>query len=336
MLTIDDIQEVIETTEMEDQSVTVGGGNFTYEKLPMGKHQARLVSYIEYGDQPQPEYNGEKKDDAPTVDLVFEFLSKRTIKDKEDGSGQYAPRQRITLKKSFHEKAGYRKLFEKMRGGDSTITHMSQMLAVKHWIINVEWTTKEEGKRIVIKKKDAEKYLAREKAEPDNKDVRIYANIKGDGGYMISAPFAPILDEDGEDTGETKPINCPPHIGPLTMFLWDDCSPKLWASIFVDGTYTRKENGKEIEVSKNRYQEKCLAASNFAGSDLEAMLLDLGDLDEKPKSEAPKEEKKTKAKETKKAEPVEDDLDDETDTAEKSDTASVVDEIEDEMDELGL
>ena len=144
-LNLNDIQEVIENTELEDQTVSTGG-NFEIRRLPVGKHPVRLISYIEYGDQPQRAYKGEEKPDAPTVALTFEFLGKRTVTEATEDKPETAMKKTIILKKSSHEKAAYRKLFEKMRAGDTSITNMVQMGGSHSWLMDVEWT---QGKEVL-------------------------------------------------------------------------------------------------------------------------------------------------------------------------------------------
>jgi hypothetical protein len=65
----------------------------------------------------------------------------------------------------------------------------------------------------------------------------------------------------------------------LRLFLWDKPQPKFWASIFIDGKseWTDKD-GTKHEKSRNRHQDTCMAASNYAGSALEAMLGGVDDL----------------------------------------------------------
>lgn len=277
-LQLSDIQNELEQANLEDQTVHVGGGGFDFKKIPMGKHPVRLVEYIEYGEQPQPEYNGEKKDPAQTVRLTFEFLGKRTVTEAVEAEGDnkarpaYAQRKSILLKKSFHAKSTFRKLFEKMREGDTTITNMSQMLMSKAWIMNVIWTTKDEkGDTITLNSKNVEEYEARAEKDKKNKAYRIYDNIRNADGYMIFPAVRDIMDDEGNVT-ETKAIKVPEPIGAVRMFLWENPSAVLWQSIFIEGTYTKKDGDKEIEVSKNRHQEMCLEASDFEGSALQAML----------------------------------------------------------------
>ena len=264
-LNITDLTSALDGVVLEDQSVAQAG--FVSRKLAMGKHPARLVSYMEVGDQKQSDYKGQPRDDAPTVILVFEFLKKDDITEATDDKPAYAMRKTVTLKKSNHEKSGYMKLFKKMRGGDSNITNMVQMVGTGSWLINVQWT---QGKTVLTKKTLAEAE-AKAKADPDNKELKIWNNIRNDEGFMITAPFIDVMDDEGEVI-ETKAIKVREPVGGLQVFLWDAPSPMFWESIFIEGSYSKTVNGKEEQVSKNRWQEMALGASNYEGSPLQAML----------------------------------------------------------------
>lgn len=273
-LNINDISNELDQSQLEDQSHYDGpSGGFTFRRIPIGGHPARLIHYIELGVQPQRSFGKEERPDCEQATLTFEFLGKRTI---DEVDGKLVPmRKSITLKKSFHEKAGYRKLFEAMRMGDTSITHMSQMVGKGAWIIKCEWTTKnEDGTKIVIPASKVAEYEKRyeDAAEADKKKFAIYDNIKNAGGYLISAPVRPVLDEDGEDTGEVQKVAVREHIGELRLFIWDQPKPMFWDSLYIDGEYTREVDGKEKKFSKNRYQNAILEAKNFAGSPIEAML----------------------------------------------------------------
>jgi hypothetical protein len=298
-LNLSDIQKVANSEAMADHTAVVtGGGNFQRKLLPIGRHGIRLATYIELGVQDGGTYEGVAKGDEDQVRMDFEFLSQRVIETKEDGT-QYAPRKSAIRKLSMHQKAGFYKLFMKMRDGDSNITHMSQMVANKAWMIDVNWSTKDDnGERIVIKKADAKKYedrLAAAKTDAEKKQFAIYDNVDWNS---IGAPMIPVFDpETGEDTGETKAVKIVELIGGLRFFLWDDAQPAFWDSLHIEGTYTKGTGDKEVTVSKNFIQETILGAKNFAGSSLEAMLGGVNDLpgmsepedDNKPSDPAPKE-----------------------------------------------
>ena len=296
MLNLHDIQNEIENIELEDQSVSTGG-NFPARRIPMGLHPARLVRYIELGDHPQKAYQGVDKDDAPMVALTFEFLGKKTVTEATEEKPEYAMQKTIVIKKSSHEKATYRKLFDKMRAGDTTITNMLQMVGVGKWLMKVEWTQNNK----VLKAADVEAAEAKSKAEPDNKELKIWDSIRNDTGYMITAPY---VDKFDEETGETATVAVPVRepISGLAAFIWETPNPKFWASIHIEGSYTKTVNGKEEEVSKNRWQNMCIEATNYNGSALQTMLDGTDAIGAAVIAETPEEEKPTK--EEKAAEPV--------------------------------
>lgn len=278
-LNINDITNELDNIELQDQSVAVTtGGNFERKRLPIGRHPVRLVSYVELGVQEGGMYEGKQKPDEEQVRMVFEFLGKRTVEEREDGT-LFAPKKSLTKKLSMHTKAGFFKLFNKLRAGDSSITHMSQMIATQAWLVTVTWRTKnDDGEYITIAKKDVEKYeerLKSAKTEQQKKDWRIFDNVDWSS---IGAPVMPVLDEDGEDTGEVKPLKVREVISDLQLFLWDNPKPMFWDSLYIEGTYTKKVGDKEEEVSKNFLQEAIMGAKNYEGSPLQAMLEGLDDL----------------------------------------------------------
>ena len=340
-LNINDINEALEDGTVVDQSVAqTGGGNFERKLLPIGRHPIRLVSYVELGMQEGGMYDGKPKPDELQARMVFEFLGKRTVEEttKEDGTTSlYAPRKALTKKLSYHTKAGFYKLFMQLRGGDSTITHMGQMIATKAWLVTVVWRTKNDaGEYVTIAKKDVAEYEQRlkdAKTDQQKKDYRIFDNIEWS---TLGAPVMPILDEDGEDTGETKPVAVREHIGALQLFMWDNPQTKFWESIHIEGTYTKKVEGKDVEVSKNFIQDMILGAKNYAGSPLQAMLEGLDDLPgmadngDTPGETGSSDMGKSAVNQTAT------DQSENTGTADSATGATTSPSDDDEMDELGL
>jgi len=316
-LSLADLDNELEGMNLEDQSISTGGG-FEVIKIPRGKHPVRLVEYVEFGEHPQKPYQGAERPDADECMLTFEFLGKRTVTENEDGT-KTAMRKSIYLKKSTNERATFRKLFDKMRGGNTGITNMSQMVGRGSWLITVQWT---QGQEVLDSKEKVDKAEAALKADKDNKDLRIWDNIRNKEGFMITQAVSETFDD---ETGETivKPINVPAAISPLRAFLWDTPSEMLWNSIFIEGTYTKQENGKDVEVSKNRFQNKIMEATNYEGSPISNFLDGLDNLggmvdNKEEEEEAPKEKPKT----AKKA-PVRD----EADESGSSDEDDLIDEL---------
>ena len=235
----------------EDQTETTTGGDYEYTPPPAGKTIGRLVEYIEVGKQPQKPFQGKPKPDAEEVWIGFELLHpKKNIREIEIEGGKQTVADfiRVRLTKKLGEKAKFKKLFNKMQYGREDKKHIAQMLG-EAFILEIFHNT-----------------------NPDTK--RVYVNLDKDGEYGISAPF--IIDP---LTEERKDINVPANIRPLRLFLWDFPNKETWDSLFIDGTATRKVDGKDVEVSKNYVQEKILAATNFEGSALHQILSDVPDLD---------------------------------------------------------
>lgn len=235
----------------EDQTETTAGGDYEYTPPPAGKTIGRLVEYIEVGKQPQKPFQGKPKPDAEEVWIGFELLHpKKNIREIEIEGGKQTVADfiRVRLTKKLGEKAKFKKLFNKMQYGREDKKHIAQMLG-EAFILEIFHNT-----------------------NPDTK--RVYVNLDKDGEYGISAPF--IIDP---LTEERTDINVPANIRPLRLFLWDFPNKETWDSLFIDGTATRKVDGKDVEVSKNYVQEKILSATNFEGSALHQMLSDVPDLD---------------------------------------------------------
>ena len=319
----------LENPDLDDQSISTGGGDFKRELLPAKGHAVRLVGYTEVGVHTKKKFQSEETNEVDTVRLTFEVLSKDGIRLDDAGKAVGARRLYMECKRSTHEKSTMRKLFELMREGDTTITHFAQMIGTKAWKLQVNW---EANRTLLQNKKARTEAVAAAEAAPDNKDLRVWEVWKTNGVPNLSPAVNAVMDEDGEDTGEVIPMKVPAVIGKLEFFLWDTPVAEHWASLFIEGDYEKKDaSGAVVKVSKNRVQEQAIAANNYDGSALQAMLdgtafvapevLDAEDEDEAPK----KEKKSKKPNKDKKAEDTSEDTSDE-----------VGDDKSDEMDEMGL
>jgi hypothetical protein len=329
ILNIDDLNNFIEENELDDLSISTGGGDFKREILPAKNHVVRLVSYVEMGTQEKKKYQSEEIDLVDTVRLVFEVLSKDGIRLDEHGKPVNARRLFLTCKKSTHEKSTLRKLFELMREGDSSITHFAQMIGSKAWKLKVNW---EQNKKVLQTKKDRDAAKAASEKEPDNKELRIWETWKDSGVPMLSPAVNAVLDEDGEETDEVKPIDVPAMLGKIEFFLWDKPQQAHWDSLFAEGEYERKaKDGTVTKVSKNFVQNDIIAAKNYDGSPLQCMLdgvdfdADMYGGDVVDSTDSGEEEKPAKEKKEKK--PKKD---------KKSKKAKKEDPAQNEIDELGL
>lgn len=125
----------------------------------------------------------------------------------------------------------------------------------------------------------------------------------------VLAPYS--VDPDTGDIDESRPINLPIDPNDVTYRLFTFNCPTIaqWDSIYIDGTYTVKDEktGKEEEKSKNFIQETIRRAKNFEGSAIESLLMTAGSSN-LPKAtrakDAVKETKSAPKNEAKKAEPA--------------------------------
>ena len=231
----------------EHQDQTEAPASFEYETPPAGYTTARFVGYVEVGKQKQRAFEGVEKPDAATVRLTFELNGPKHINEYEhDGEKKVrynVIRTSVTL--STHEKAGFAKLFKKMKAGREDIKHMAQMLG-EGFLIMVTHSKSKDGKKT-------------------------YANIKDDGVWGVGAPCTtdPI-------TNETTILKVPEATQPIQFLLWASPTKEQWDSVFIDGSYEKEVDGVTQTISKNFIQNQCLEASNFVGSPLEAMLADIG------------------------------------------------------------
>lgn len=287
------------------QDQTVAKASFEYKIPDAGATVARFVGYIEVGTHPEFYQGKEKEHPAAYAKLVFELLGPKHTRTDDNGvkSGTLYY-QDVTIKTD--EKASFRKLFMKMRGGRDNIKHMAQMLG-EGFVVKIVHNTVGEG---------------------DKK--KTYANIKHDGEWLV---FPPIKED--PLSGEVEQIKVPDMISAPRLFLFATPSKEQWDSIFIDGEYERKNSdGTTSTHSKNFIQERIMAAKNFEGSAVQELLSGLGELDltddgdttpepepeaktpekepaQEPKPEQPKEKVKEPTKEEPKGDPKsEADIDD--------------------------
>lgn len=296
------------------QDQTVAKASFEYKIPDAGATVARFVGYIEVGTHPEFYQGKEKEHPAAYAKLVFELLGPKHTRTDDNGvkSGTLYYED-VTIKTD--EKAAFRKLFMKMRGGRDSVKHMAQMLG-EGFVVKIVHNTVGEG---------------------DKK--KTFANIKHDGEWLV---FPPIKED--PLSGEVEQIKVPDMISSPRLFLFATPSKEQWDSIFIDGEYERKnQDGTTSTHSKNFIQERIMAAKNFEGSAVQELLSGLGELDltddgdansepepepeaktpeKEPVKEPVKEEPKEEAKEPAKEEP-------------KGDPKSAAD-IDDIFGELGI
>lgn len=212
--------------------------------IPAGVTIGRFVHYIELGPQPQ-EWNGKKKPDCEMVRITFELLHPEFNKNiKEDGSAYY-DKLSCTIPKKFVSRAKFLKLMTQMSYGRDH-THMAQMLG-EDFKITVFHHVNEDTKQT-------------------------YASLfNTDFSPQIMAPYK-VVEDDLGNVIEKKRIPTPEATVDLKCFIWSNPTMECWNSIYIDGTYKTKVDGKEVEKSANVNQERIMASPAFKGSAVEAML----------------------------------------------------------------
>lgn len=289
-----------------------GGGEFTAPAE--GFTTLRLLEYIELGVQKGGMYKGKPKKSSPKVQIAFELLGKKHLREVENDKtkktevkGTYF-RIFPNLALSLHEKAAFKKLYNLMRNSYSNpdeITHMSQMLG------------------------DAFAAKIRNNVSGD----KTYSNLTTEeGNFTLSAPVKEIVDDEGEVT-EVKKLAVPELTMTAKLFLWDEPTKADW------------------EALDEKTQERIKGAENYKGSPVE-LLVEGGDnikthadddedaddeaedteADEDEEDEAPKKAAKSAPKAKAPAKKVVDEDDEDEEEAEDED-AEEEEEVADEDDE---
>lgn len=95
------------------------------------------------------------------------------------------------------------------------------------------------------------------------------AKTKKDNTIVSRLDLTSFLPPNDPVTGNPYPIPDAPD-NMYRLFLWNRPTRAGWDSLYIEGTYEAKE-GKPA-ASKNRLQETCLKALDYAGSPLETLL----------------------------------------------------------------
>lgn len=229
---------------------------FEREIPPAGPTPARFIGYVEIGKRPQ-EFNGKPK--APCLEalLFFELNGKKHVRevDTDEGKKTFTNRAMIRLAVKTADRASFGKLFRAMRQGREDITSMAHMLG-EGFVVHV---------------------VHNEVGEGDKK--RTYINLRDDSGWRVGPPI--IVDPLDPDNVTQIPIPEPRQ--DLMLLLWDNPTKEQWDSLFIDGTHTRKIDGKDAEVSNNWIQQSIVQeAVDFDSSPLADLLAGIGGLDFEP------------------------------------------------------
>ena len=260
--------------EEEDYTKPTEAGVFDKVLPVAGACVLRFREYIELGLQKNATTAYPNKKPALKARFVFELTTPKhtfEVEDAEGNKSKYGHVIAITVAIGKDPKNNYFKLFK---------------------MLNYEGNAKVPAQLL------GNAYKAMVYHNYDNKDMKDgkpiagampkYANLHLDGVYSFEPPR--IIDPLAETI---TPINVPEMLGDKKLFLWNHPTPECWSSIFVDGTFNKEVDGKEVVVSKNWLQNSILAALNYEGSKLQEMLVGAGDtLDDLPIAE----KKKTTAK----------------------------------------
>lgn len=233
------------TTDMTQ--VQTGGGEYT--PPPEGPCRIRFVGYVETGSHLNKGFQGAPDKVKPECKLFFEVSGpKHKAVTTQEGKTLPCAVVEITLAVSLNERAGFKKLFDRMNH-KGTARHIAELLGDPYLgtLVHRPYTGKDGKPRVAL-------------------------NLKDDSGFTIRPPRRQ------DENDEWVPVPVDPAISPLRCFIWNS-EVKLqqqWDSIFIDGEYAAKTNeaGEVIAPakSKNYLQERCRAALNFKGSKLDQLL----------------------------------------------------------------
>lgn len=246
-------QAAVKDGKVQDQ--TKGGGSFERTVAPAGPAWARLIAYYEVGSREQKAYQGKEKPPARIAYLEFQLFGKKhqreIVVDGETKTVYNTHRQRITLKGG--DRSNSTKLLKAMAYGRD-INHFALMLG--------------EPFKITLHHNEVEK---------DGKTTT-YVNMRDDSGWTIGAAVRDQVDEDTGDV-EVVPVKVAEATYDMRLLMWDAPTKEQWDSLFIDGTFTRTVDGKEVEMSANWIQRACQEALDWEGSPVQALVAtDNGDL----------------------------------------------------------
>lgn len=236
------VQDAVEAGLVDDMNeMSSGGGGRGL--LPAGDAFIRLSTYVEFGVQQLPAFNGTAKQPHMTFQLGAHIVGGTGVsKDGEDEDyvqeeGRYPYIRTFETPLYRNEKAKATKWFNAINTKGQFKT-FAQALG-KLYIIPV---------KIEKAKKDPTKF------------VNVYEWDKV---------------REAVDPMTRKPYNLPDiPVDNYKLLLWNKPTKEQWESIFIEGTWEAKD-GKPAQ-SKNVLQETCLKAQNFKGSALEQVIAELG------------------------------------------------------------
>lgn len=222
----------------EDMTEAVVGGSA--KPLPIGNFFGRLVQVVELGQHPQKDFKTKAfKGNAAEISLAFALWG--TGKNATTGEPEIihnedgSPRILPLYDMTMSRNDGSKafKLFQKLNWRGDKV-NFAQLLNVA-FILPITLQDKSKTDKTQV--------------------VRPY--LEG-----ILPPLDPI---------SQAPYNVPEFpTEQLKLFLWDFPNKAMWDSLYIEGEWAAKE-GKPAE-SKNKLQNKIMAAVNFQGSPLQVLL----------------------------------------------------------------
>lgn len=194
-------------SEIDDDMNEVVSGGGGGRKLPVGKTLARMVSYIEYGKQPQ-EFKGQVKDPALEFRLGFMLYSPGFC--NPDGTPYFL--ETFNISKSRNEKATAFLLFKQMNY-KGLAKNFAQFIGDAYILDIIDYTSK---------------------AAPAGTPPKSIINTK-----LIMAPLDPI-------SNQAYPVP-EARVEDLHLFSWTQPSLAGWDKLFIDGTNDKGESKNWIQ-----------------------------------------------------------------------------------------
>lgn len=227
-----EIAAIASTTDMTKAQT---GGD--YQPPAAGPCRLRFVGYVEIGKHLKKGFQGAPDKVKQMARLFFEVSGPKhpPIKNAE-GTERPAAVIEVRLDISLNEKAGFKKLFDRLNYAGKA-KHIAELLG-------------EPFRGVLV-------HRAYKKADGTE---GIACDLKDAAGWTIQAPRV-----EDPDTGEYRTVQVAPALTPLRLLLQAGPSKAQWASIHIPG---QRDDG----TSRNYLQELCLAALDYKGSALEALL----------------------------------------------------------------
>ena len=209
--------------------------------LPVGQAMARLIRVVELGSHSQKDFNTKKhKGYEKEVQLTFALWG--TGRDKETG-------ETVT----FHNPdTGAPRIWTPFDLVLSRNTGSNAFRMFKQ----MNWRNDKKNFAQMLNSTFILPFTLQDKSKTDKTQV-VKLNIDG-----ISPPLNPM---------DQTPLNVPlVPTEDLRLFLFDFPNKQQWDLLYVEGEWPAK--GDKPAQSKNKTQQKIMAANNFKGSPLEIML----------------------------------------------------------------